>query len=110
LHLRKYLILEGGASCPAFLFLNAHEELKFLKSMTKEPSPMGKLVIFCAGTSIETLPGEHTDAILINVVNNGSNDKSIKKTKELLRKSKPTFRTLTEGNMAFYVISVIDIT
>jgi len=64
---------------------------------------MGKLVIFCAGTSIETLPGEHTDAILINVVNNGSNDKSIKKTKELLRKSKAKIVMLDSGGYQLLV-------
>jgi queuine/archaeosine tRNA-ribosyltransferase len=44
---------------------------------------MGRLIIYCAGTGFDTLPAKNVKNILVNVFDNGMNDKAILNTQKM---------------------------
>lgn len=44
---------------------------------------MGQLVLYCAGTNIQILPARTVKNILVNVMDNGINDKAIDDAKDM---------------------------
>ena len=63
---------------------------------------MGQLIYFCAGTSVDVLPGKHVDALLLNVPNNAENEKRIKASRNLIQVAQPRTVMLDSGGFQLY--------
>jgi hypothetical protein len=58
---------------------------------------MGHLINYCAGTSVEVLPGKHIDALLLNVPNNAEDDRKIRASRNLIKVAQPKTVMLDSG-------------
>ena len=61
---------------------------------------MGRLQPFCAGASVDDLPGKHIDAILLNVVEHAANTRKLEKTSQLLQCSEAKDRLLDSSGFS----------
>ena len=52
---------------------------------------MGKLINFCAGASIEVMPSQNVRALLLNVLDHGSDDRKINISTEMQRMAGPKY-------------------
>ncbi len=64
---------------------------------------MGQFVYFCAGTSVEVLPGKRIEAVLLNVPHNGKDDADIKKSRNLIEFSQAKLVMLDSGGYQLLV-------
>ena len=46
---------------------------------------MGNLIYFCAGVNADILPAKHINSILLNVPDNGGDEKAIRNAKKLIK-------------------------
>jgi hypothetical protein len=58
---------------------------------------MGKLVYFVAGVSVDVLPAKHIKSVLLNVPDNGRDEKAIKDARNLVRISRAKTVMLDSG-------------
>ena len=63
---------------------------------------MSRLVIFCAGTSIDTLPGTKVTNILFNPFDNGINEKAILATRTMLAYARTKIRFQDSGGYQIF--------
>lgn len=58
---------------------------------------MGSLIYFCAGASMDILPGKGVNALLLNVPDNGASARAIKDSKNLVRACTPKYVMVDSG-------------
>lgn len=64
---------------------------------------MGILINFCAGTNREVLPGNHVNALLLNVPHDGGSESAIRTSRVLIRVAKPKYSMLDSGGYQLLV-------
>jgi len=64
---------------------------------------MGSLIVYCAGTSVDVLPGNSIDALLLNVPNNGGTERAIQESKNLIRVCNAKTTMLDSGGYQLFV-------
>ena len=63
---------------------------------------MGRLVSFCAGTSVDVLPSRHVDALLLNVPNNAESERKMEASINLIKMAQPQVTLLDSGGYQLY--------
>jgi len=58
---------------------------------------MGKLINFCAGADLKTLPAKQINALLVNVPDHGANERKIEKAKKMFQTVQPKHLMLDSG-------------
>jgi tRNA-guanine family transglycosylase len=64
---------------------------------------MGTLIVYCAGTSVDVLPGNSIHALLLNVPNNGNSERAVRESKNLIRVSQAKTTMLDSGGYQLFV-------
>jgi tRNA-guanine family transglycosylase len=63
---------------------------------------MGELVYFCAGVNTNIRPAKTINALLLNVPDNGSDDKAVRDAKALIRLCQPKIVMLDSGGFSLF--------
>ena len=64
---------------------------------------MGKLINFCAGADIKAMPSNNVRALLLNVLDHGSNDRKIRISREMQRMAGPKYVMLDSSGYQLHV-------